>query len=269
MYLIKVDGNIIVEFGRHCAQNWAGRGFCDTIYQETYLFDPIAHNVKSDLILSQDRRAIPYAVYCSEIHGAGAKSGGADLVASPGYQAALFYYRESIDNISHKLKKNYPDDISEDIYKSLYIDIWGTLELLLSDLILCLIYRYDNVLEKALVYYRDKKDKKDKNVADVECKNVKDIEYKVHNYFFQGIVYHRFDHVEELYDRVLDITIPNTYKLRKLIHKRNNIVHRNSLSNRDRMTVTKVSLDDVNNLINVVEKFVNELDVEVGKQYKK
>lgn len=137
---------------------------------------------------------------------------------------------------------------------------------MLSDLILCLIYRYDNVLEKALVYYRDKKDK---NVTDVECKNVKDIEYKVHNYFFQGIVYHRFDLVEELYDSVLGITIPNTYKLRELIHKRNNIVHRNSLSNRDRMTVTKVSLDDVNNLINVVEKFVNELDVEVGKQYKK
>lgn len=140
---------------------------------------------------------------------------------------------------------------------------------MLSDLILCLIYRYDNVLEKALVYYREKKDKKDKHVTDVECKNVKDIEYKVHNYFFQGIVYHRFDLVEELYDSVLGITIPNTYKLRELIHKRNNIVHRNSLSNRDRMTVTKVSLDDVNNLINVVEKFVNELDVEVGKQYKK
>lgn len=256
MYLIKVDGNILAESGRHCAQNWIVKCCHNAICGREYHFDEQTHSVKGDLILSNDRRAIPYATYYTEDGYVRAKSGTADLVAYSGYKAALFYYRESIDNISNTLRKACPEEFSDNIYKSLYIDVWATLELLLSDLILCLIYQNDRVLDKALDYC-----KVDKNQEMVEIEN------KVHKFFYVGMVYHRFDKVKKMYNDILGVVIPNTTDLKEFIHKRNNIVHRSSLSGKDRMDVTRVSLDDISNLISVVETFVKNTEIEVAKQY--
>lgn len=61
-----------------------------------------------------------------------------------------------------------------------------------------------------------------------------------------------------------DIDIPDyEKKIKKYLHKRNNIVHRYSYSNKDRENLITLSKQDILDWISVVETFVGELVVEI------
>lgn len=251
-YLIKVKGNILANDKLHFAQGWACYGKSEPTHDDSnYYFDEKNHNIESDLILNETRRAVPYAVYLSE-KGISIESTG-DISCCPGYQPALEYYKENIAKTLNFLNIEYDNEITQTIYKSLFIDVFSILELLLSDLILCLIYSNEIIFNNAKDYFINKPTNKKNN------NNVEMIEQKVHNFFFKNVVYHKFDEVKKIYKKLIGIEIPNFSKLKICLYKRNNIVHRYSFSNIDRMGVTIISKDDVKKLIEFSDNFVNEL----------
>lgn len=119
-----------------------------------------------------------------------------------------------------------------------------------------MIYSNETVYENAVRYYKTLK----------KCNNKYScIEKNVHAFFFTGTVYHRFDKVEKMFSKIINIEFPNYEKLHKLLHKRNNIVHRFSFSSIDRMEMVNITLKDIINLTNETNRFVDELIANVKK----
>ncbi len=250
-YFIKVKGEIVANAEKHYAQNWVCCGLGQSIGNNgSYCYDDSTHSVKSNLVLNERKRAVPYAIYYTE-KGIVAKPPG-EIVAYPGYGAALEYYKTNISKISEQLSINVIEEINQSLYKGLFTDTFSILELFLSDIILCLIYAHEDVFNKALYFFKRKK------LKDIQ-KNVRDIENKMHKYFFDEIVYHRFDSVKELFRSIADVDFPDSKGLKKYLHKRNNIVHRYSLSNIDRMRVTIITREDILSLIAISDALVNKL----------
>lgn len=121
-----------------------------------------------------------------------------------------------------------------------------------------MIYSNETIYEKAVLYYRTNKNSQNE---------VSEIEKKVHNFFFNGVVYHRFDKVKQIYESVLDIQFPDTDGMIDFLHKRNNIVHRFSFSNIDRMEIVTITTETIEDLIKETNLFVNRLIDNVNKKY--
>lgn len=250
-YLIKVKGEIVANAEKHYAQNWVCSGVGQSVgNNDHYCYDGSTHSVESNLILNEIKRAVPYAIYYTE-KGIVAKPPG-DIVAYPGYGAALEYYKINISQVSEQLSIDVIEEIKQPFYKGLFTDIFSIVELFLSDIILCLIYTNEDAFNKALSFFKQKKSK------DTQ-KNVRDIENKMHKYFFDEVVYHKFDRVKELFKSIADVDFPDSKGLKKYLHKRNNIVHRYSLSNIDRMSVTVITREDILSLIAISDALVNKL----------
>lgn len=250
-YLIEVKGAIFANSKIHYAQNWCSMTVGTVLDEESkYDYDAKTHTVKGDLILDETRRSVPYAIYCGE-KGICSTSGGS-VCSWSGYGAALEYYKENIAKISNQLNVEIVGDISQVLYRGLFTDVFSTLELFLSDLMLCLIYTNEDIFEKAKVFFCTKKDESGQFI-------VRDIESKMHKFFFDEVVYHRFDEVEKMCKEILQFEMPDTNDLKRFLHKRNNIVHRYSFSNIDRMSVCLITKNDIQDLINATNMFVDKL----------
>jgi len=260
-YIIEVKGEIVANAQIHYAQGWTCCDISSPITDSGYSYDEKTHTVNSDLLLNEKLRAVPYAVYYTQ-KGIAAKSTG-DIAAYPGYGAAWEYYKENISKISNLLKLNVPKEVEQTFYNGLYTDVFSILELFLSDFILCMIYSNETVYDNAVQYYKDYKTEQGCDVN-----KISDIERNVHDFFFEGVVYHRFDKVEQMFKQILEIDFPKYKKLSDYLHRRNNIVHRFSLSNRDRMRMTNSTVEDVTKLIYTSNSFVDSLIMNVNKVYK-
>lgn len=260
-YSIEVKGEIFSTGGVQYAQCWAckSKSHYNTNNEcYSYSYDKDTHTVKSDLILTEKRRAVPYASYFTE-KGIAVNLDSADkFYFCRGCGAALGYYRDNIRNISSQLKCDIPKEIEQTFFHGLFTDIFSTLELFLSDFILCMIYTNETVYDKAVLYYKTSKQTQNE---------VSEIEKKVHNFFFNGIVYHKFDKVKDIYTQLLDIEFPDTEGLRNFLHKRNNIVHRFSFSNIDRMEIITITKKTIEDLIKEMNLFVNKLVENVKAKY--
>lgn len=260
-YIIEVKGDVVTNGLTHYAQNWVCCGMSSPITDDGYSFDKKAHAVVSNLVLNENIRAVPYAIYLTK-QGIAAYDTG-NLSAYPGYGAAWEYYKENISKISNLLKLNVPKEVEQTFYNGLYTDVFSILELFLSDFILCMIYSNETVYDNAVQYYKDYKTEQGCDVN-----KISDIERNVHDFFFEGVVYHRFDKVEQMFKQILEIDFPKYKKLSDYLHRRNNIVHRFSLSNRDRMRMTNSTVEDVTKLIYTSNSFVDSLIMNVNKVYK-
>lgn len=255
-YIIEVKGEIVANAKVHYAQNWACCDMSSSITNDNYSYDEKTQTVNSDLVLNENRRAVPYAVYFTE-KGIAANGTG-DIACYPGYGAAWEYYKENIAKILDLLKCDVPNEIKQTFYNGLYTDVFSILELFLSDFLLCMIYSNETVYEKAVTYYK---------TSEKPQKEVADIEMLVHKFFFKGIVYHRFYKVGKIFATIINIEIPDYKKLKKLLDKRNNIVHRFSFSNIDRMELVNITLEDITDLIKEANTFVGKLIENVDKVY--
>ena len=158
------------------------------------------------------------------------------------------------------MESKVPKEIEQVFLHGLFTDIFSILELFLSDFILCMIYTNETIFDKAVLYYKTSRQTKNE---------VSEIERKVHNFFFNGIVYHRFDKVTDIYTKLLDIQFPDTEGLKKFLPKRNNIVHRFSFSNIDRMEIITITKETVKELIKEINLFVDKLIENVKAKYPK
>lgn len=250
-YFIKVEGEIIAYDLVHYAQEWACGGVGTSSHPEdNYDYDETTHSVKGNLILDTTKRAVPYAIYYTE-KGIAANSG--DIAAWPGYGAAVGYYEDNIAIVQKQLNdSSISKDLIQPLYRGLFTDIFSILELFLSDIILCIIYSDENVFDKAVEYYTLNK------LGDKQL-NVAEIEKRMHKFFFDEVVYHKFNVVDKLYQEIIGVKLPGYDSLEKYLHKRNNIVHRYSLSNKDRMLVTNIAKEDIEGLIEASNKFTDQL----------
>ncbi len=250
-YFIKVEGEIIANDLVHYAQEWACGGVGTSDHPEdNYDYDETTHSVKGNLILDTTKRAVPYAIYYTDKDIA-ANSG--EIAAWSGYGAAVGYYEDNIAAVQKHLDdSSISKDLIQPLYRGLFTDIFSILELFLSDVILCIIYSDENVFDKAVEYYTLNK------LGDKQL-NVAEIEKRMHKFFFDGVVYHKFDVVDKLYKDIIGVKLPGYDSLEKYLHKRNNIVHRYSLSNIDRMQVTNITKEDIEGLIEASNKFTDQL----------
>lgn len=258
-YYKHISGNIIANKKLHYAQDWV-------------CYAAAEFETRNDLILNDAHRAIPYATYVADGDIAlydlvdipltspmqMINDIECDLVSAPKHHAAYLYFKENIEIIKKQVSDsvNIPENLEQPLYRGLFTDVFSILELFLSDVILCLIYNCDDkYYEKAIDFF--KKEKKIENT-------VNDIEGKVHKFFYDEIVYHRFEKVKDIFKEIFDIDIPDyEKKIKKYLHKRNNIVHRYSYSNKDREHLITLSKQDILDWISVVETFVGELVVEI------
>lgn len=264
-YFIEVKGDIYSTGGTQYAQNWVCMDIShfdpNNEFDDTYLYDKDTHTVKGNLILTENRRAVPYAIYFTKRGIATGIDNGDKFFCYPGYGAALAYYNDNISKISSLLECNKVSKEIEQVFlHGLFTDIFSILELFLSDFILCMIYTNETIYDKAVLYYKTSKQTKNE---------VSEIERMVHDFFFNGIVYHRFDKVAYIYTHLLGIQFPDTEGLKKFLPKRNNIVHRFSFSNIDRMEIISITKDTVKDLIKEINLFVDKLIENVKAKYPK
>ena len=259
-YVIKVTGRIFSASANNYAQDWQAGGIASlsTIDEENhgildnsdynYLED--IHTVDSNLILDNSKRAVPYAIYkadggvcdmnCSEFEGG--------IIALPGYGPAIHYYGENKSEVYSLLSKDIPEEARSFYYGSLYMATFSTLELFLSDYILCGIFSDDDCYDRAVRFL------KLKNYNDpilIEKTILKKI---------GRMVFHRFDDVKLLYREILNKEPGDHSRLSDLLYKRHNIVHRFSYTSKDRMEICKTTKEDVLELMSECSKFTENLN---------
>ena len=260
MYKIEVLGDIIIRDGHHYAAEWVCFGAggpksqrdIENLYDDysPARFDPATHVINGNLELSNKRMAVPYAIYVARgdiILDTRAKD-AFDACGGSIY-ATFAYWNESLSSIRERLGISVSEALQSTICNELYIECFSSLELLLCDLLLSMVYSDSKYYEKAIEYWR---------LNDNKPRNNIDIEQRVHKSFSE-LVYHQFDKVERLFFTITKIELPSTNTLKNCLHKRNNIVHRRSFSNLDRMTITDATISDVEALVVTMESFSNEL----------
>lgn len=268
MYVIEVRGDIIIRGGHQWAFDWVCLGKngprsqkdieLSTDSYSPSKFDKTTRCINGNLELSATRRAVPYAVYVA--HGdivldSRAEDGydGCGL----GYRAPFFYWEESATSIKEKLNVQVDEKLRTTTLNGLYIECFGAFELLLCDLILSIIYTNDDCFNKAKEYW---------NHEHTNAIDEPETEHLIHE-FIAKKVYHRFDTVKNLFAQIAGIEFPDTSILSALLHKRHNIVHRRSLSALDWMTSTNASVSDIEELLESMEAFVNELFSKIDSMY--
>lgn len=272
MYLISVEGNIIIRGGSQHAVDWVCGGAASPCTQEEIAsvvdkynpteFDRKTHVVKGDLVLTERRHAVPYAVYVAKGDIVGdSRASFFDTWCDGYYLASFYYWEENMKSIArNNTFPDVPNEIKSTFYNGLYVQCFSSLELLFCDLLLSYIYSAQQRLERAISYFL----LADENAT--KKKDEKSIEGYVHEKI-SSMVYHRFDEVEKMFYGIMSIHLPGTSHLKDLLHRRNNIVHRRSLSRLDRMTQTDASEKDVSELLSCIDGFGRELKLSVAHAF--
>lgn len=253
MYIIEVSGDIVIKDCVHyvlgCACHSEGTEV-DKIKDKAQ-YNKIKHSYEGNLVFDQNRKAVPYAYYVA--HKGIQVIPPADMFMSGGGAGAAYnYFLDHIESIRQKTQITVDDSIKDSYYNSLFIECFSAFELFLSDYVLCMIFTTETCFDKAVSYF--------KRVTEASKEyNEDELENKIRDYFTSTFVFHKFDKIKELFES-LDLTYPsNDNELRKLLYKRNNIVHRFSFSNIDRMKITNASLEDVLSILSEIDKFTSEI----------
>lgn len=253
-YIFEVSGEILAVEGKHYAQNWVGGNIWIGDFECKSQFDGFiqdVHKVEGDLILDRQRRSLPYATYVA-YKSVGVKlEKGVDLSAAPGFLSAICYYHDYIDEIRKALEISEPQLASVLYYKGLYVEAFATLELLLSDFLLCGVFTREDYYQNAIRFLKISEFSKVESIEKAIIKRV------------AKYVFHRFEKIRDMYNAILDIWLPSTVELEILLHKRHNIVHRFGISNLDGMTNRDLTVGDVNYLIDECNRFVDDLYAKV------
>ena len=260
MFIITVEGEIIAKEKIHYAQEWTCIGNDYTVTNYSYRYNPDNHTVQSNLILNKSIRAVPYATYFtkSEIK---AQSPG-DVAVAPGASAAELCYKDNILEVEELFNDPIPPKIEIFFYNGLLTGIFGILELFLSDVLLCLIFRDHDIYKRALDFIIMKKEEKNGKKY-----YISDPDLAIHQFFTKEIVYHKFDKIKPIFKHILNISLPDTKCFIPYLHKRNNIAHRFAFSNIDRMQMTEINLNTLKEFIRCCNEFVENIMDEINKRY--
>lgn len=250
-FIIEVKGTITATEQTHYAQEWTSLSDREESISITNDFKTFNHEriIRSNLILNKNCYSIPYAVYYSK-NNIIAKDNG-DIAAAQRSLAALCYLKDNIKSLRAETM-HIESNVSRTYINGLYVSAFSALELFLCDALLCEIFSNDKFFWNAITHTH-------KHKQIVHNISNKQLIYKLKNYFTNSIVYHRFKEVDTLYYEITGVHIPNHDQLSFFLRKRNNMVHRFSLSNIDRMQVTLVNTNDLFALYNAIEAYAIQL----------
>lgn len=254
-YFIKVRGEIIAtDDVPQYAQGWACGSISDAASSPDFEYNRKEHVVLGDLILSETTRSVPYAFYYTE-----KGISGSHITCLPGEGPAFSFFYDSLSSIEKRLLLSIGKIEAETYYNALFVEAFSTLELYLSDLLLCCIFGSERVYYEAVSFLRNK------NEGICFPDDPDSLINTIHNYFF-NYVYHRFDKVAKLFNGIIGVDFPSHDSLNKLLRIRNNIVHRGSLDGYSRMVKTTVSKESVGELLKSISSFAYSLQKSVSEK---
>ena len=261
-YTITVKGHIKVKAGYHYAQGWSAHGIAslatddDPCYEQfeskPFAYNDISHCIEGDLILDRNVRLTPYANYSAE--GGVAVCPGplgmmGDVNACSGFYPAVHYYNVNMGDIKRLLEVKTDEKVVDALYRGMYIQAFSVLELFLCDYLLCGIFNDDCCYENAIKNY---KLNSISNQDEIETTIIKRVNEEV---------FHRFNHVMGLYERILNKKLPDTGLLSKMCELRHDLVHRYVFTKNNHMNIISVTKRDISKLITECDKFVARLGV--------
>ena len=201
------------------------------------------------MILNKKKRAVPYAIYIAN-GSIGLKdktSQSAELICMPGFSPALAYLDDYLKEIESYISMRIPSGVVTPFLNGLFVSTFSILELFLSDFLLCGVFSDEENYLRA---------------SSVCCRKIGVSALEMENTIRRVIsskVFHRLDDIALLFRSVLEISFPDTDQLKRLVHKRHNIVHRYVLSSIDRMTVCDAKEDDIIRLIQEIRVLASAL----------
>lgn len=245
-----MTGSVVAIKGKNYTQNWVARACSNGEIKETpYVYSEKNHSIIGDVFFDNKRRAVPYAHYVAN-GSVGIREGaepGVDLSLCPGFYPAFAYFNEYIEEMRKGVVFPIDEKVSDLYFNGLYIEAFSVLELFLCDFLMCGVFFKEEYYQRALHELGVGEDP-DQYVVEEKIKNV--VYHKV---------FHKFSDIEKLFRGIFDFGFPDWTELEKRIYRRHNIVHRYALSNLDRMTVCDATHDDVQDLIQTIEAFVEEM----------
>lgn len=251
---VRVKGSILVETSGHVFLHEVACGSADENYElHQYKtpgrFDEDCIIIDGDLVLDEKTTVVPYASYVAD------KCILEKWHLRPSINVNS--WRERNLEIINKLRVDIPKDCKAFFYNGLFISLCSSFELAVMDFLLNLITSSEIIYQRAVLCWSERSNRE-------KCKDDLDKYFiDVLKYYINNIVYHRFDDLNSIYSKVIGINLPNYDSLAKLFRKRNNIVHRYSLSNLDRTTITNATQEDIENLANEIEIFMSDLERKV------
>lgn len=266
MYLVEVKGNVIIKGGiQRCKETIIAEGKPLSQAQLEMLSDeysPMSFNrkrrvVEGDLTLSEDCRYIPFATYFihgDEVLDTRAKDGVSWV--GDGTLASFEYWKESMKKMEELSSIEVPPAFARTFLNGLFVECFSAIELLLCNIAFSLIYSNQKYYDNAVLYWNKKE-----NHA---IRSKEELEFLFHD-FFATRVYHQFDAINTIFKSVFRFSLPNYQELKRLLHRRNNIVHRHSMSNLDWMTATNASAEDVKSLLLCANCFGQKLEEIVSR----
>lgn len=252
-YRIEITGNAHAKEGKHYAQNWAAGSVSDgeAVQMDRLGYDSKKHSITGNVVFDKHLRAVPYACYVANgsVDIDRTMDPNADFSCCSGFDPAFSYFNEYIADLRSSLDVPIDERVAELYYNGLYISAFGILELFLCDFLLCGVFwkegYYLNALTKLGVKLRP-----DQFLVEEKIKNA-----------IYNKVFHRFDEIQDIFDFVFGFGFPDWTELDKRIDRRHNIIHRFALSKENRMVVDYATREDVEDLIQTIEKFVEDMKV--------
>ena len=249
-YIIRVSGSVVAKEGKHYTQNWVACACSEgNIEQTPFVYSEKKHSIIGDVFFDKKRRAVPYALYVANGSVGIQENAGSDVDISccPGFYPAFAYFNEYIGEIRNGLDIQVEEKIRDLYLNGLYVGAFSVLELFLCDFLMCGVFFKETYYQNALRVL---------GVGENPDQYV--VEEKIKNVVYRK-VFHNFEDVEKLFRDIFDFGFPDWKELNKRIYRRHNIVHRYSLSNKDRMTVCDATSDDVRDLIKTIGVFVEDM----------
>ncbi len=249
--IVLVKGNIIGRSGNHVIKGWVALA-SSNVEKEA------AEVMEGDLILDNNYSAKPYCIYVA--------TGGVSTIAKncicvlPHPSMVLQLYKNEIIKIHELMNVLVPEHLKSTHFRQQYIDVIGSLELFINELLACLVLGqkefYDVFISKSAYKIPLSKIVESAN-------NLQKTIYKL----IHTEVSHRLDRMGKIYHDVFDIFFPPLGKLGEKIKTRHDLVHRNGFQVKDKsLEYMDVSSDDVLSLIKVSNEFVETLYDSIEKK---
>lgn len=244
-YCVYVTGSIIAKEGYHTCNGLSAGSITPDIEEFKMGHHPdkeflSKRIVEGDLILDDTTTLMPFALYIAE---GGIKGTKGSLSLKGAYSAWDTRQKRIMETFD-----KYKNDNNPIIMNGIYISLFSSFELSLSDITIQAIIENDKGDEVTRFLNQSKS-------TTITSEDPWAFVETIQNKF----IFHAFDKVAALYRNVLKVKIPSTSKLLKCFHKRNNIVHRSAFSNYDRMTLRNASADDIQYLADATTEFIDQL----------
>ena len=242
--IVLVKGNIIGKSGNHVIKGWVALASCE-------IEKDAVEVIEGDLFLDKNYSTKPYYIYVST--GEVTAIANNCICVLPHPSMVLKLYKDEIGKIHELMNVPVPEHLKSTYYRQQYIDVIGSIELFISELMSCLVLGQKDFYD---AFISNSAYKIPLNKIEECANNMQKTIYKL----IHSEVSHRLDKMEEIYHGVFNVDFPPLGKISEKIKTRHDLVHRNGFQVKDKsLKYVNISAEDILSLINVSNEFVDAL----------